>query len=92
MVLGGIGQFFGRDQSLIKSIIVAIYTILFGVSNALLGMSQPLNLESPVLIPDGLVKGGRKLKTDTRAEFQIPPQVARYASFMFSFIGRGVCE
>ncbi|KAM0712821.1 hypothetical protein Q7P35_000268 [Cladosporium inversicolor] len=23
-------------------------------------------------------------------EFQIPPQVARYASFMFSFIGRGV--
>ena len=24
------------------------------------------------------------------AEFQIPPQVARYASFMFSFIGRGV--
>lgn len=26
------------------------------------------------------------------SEFQIPPQVARYASFMFSFIGRGVCE
>ena len=24
------------------------------------------------------------------AEFQIPPQVARYASFMFSFIGRGI--
>lgn len=23
-------------------------------------------------------------------EFQIPPQVSRYASFMFSFIGRGV--
>merc|ERR1712169_62242 len=23
-------------------------------------------------------------------EFQIPPQVARYASFLFSFIGRGV--
>ncbi|KAE9982359.1 hypothetical protein BLS_006202 [Venturia inaequalis] len=23
-------------------------------------------------------------------EFQIPPQVARYASFMFSFIGRGL--
>lgn len=22
-------------------------------------------------------------------EFQIPPQIARYASFMFSFIGRG---
>jgi hypothetical protein len=25
-------------------------------------------------------------------EFQIPPQVSRYASFMFSFLGRGVCE
>lgn len=24
-------------------------------------------------------------------EFQIPPQVSRYASFMFSFIGRGIC-
>jgi len=23
-------------------------------------------------------------------EFQIPPQVARYASFMFSFLGRGI--
>lgn len=23
-------------------------------------------------------------------EFQIPPQVTRYASFMFSFIGRGI--
>ncbi|KAL2066484.1 hypothetical protein VTL71DRAFT_2555 [Oculimacula yallundae] len=23
-------------------------------------------------------------------EFQIPPQVARYASFLFSFVGRGV--
>jgi hypothetical protein len=24
-------------------------------------------------------------------EFQIPPQVTRYASFMFSFLGRGLC-
>lgn len=24
-------------------------------------------------------------------EFQIPPQVSRYASFLFSFIGRGIC-
>ena len=24
-------------------------------------------------------------------EFQIPPQVSRYASFRFSFIGRGIC-
>lgn len=26
-----------------------------------------------------------------KTEFQIPPQVSRYASFLFSFIGRGVC-
>lgn len=26
------------------------------------------------------------------AEFQIPPQVSRYASFMFSFVGRGACK
>lgn len=25
------------------------------------------------------------------AEFQIPPQVSRYANFLFSFVGRGVC-
>ncbi|KAM0524618.1 hypothetical protein ACHAPE_000716 [Trichoderma viride] len=24
-------------------------------------------------------------------EFQVPPQVSRYANFLFSFIGRGVC-
>lgn len=34
-----------------------------------------------------------RLHTDTAisAEFQIPPIVSRYASFMFSFLGRGVC-
>ena len=25
-------------------------------------------------------------------EYQIPPQISRYASFLFSFIGRGVCK
>jgi len=30
----------------------------------------------------GLIVGG--------LEFQIPPQVSRYASFLFSFLGRGV--
>ncbi|KAH0605410.1 uncharacterized protein H6S33_004632 [Morchella sextelata] len=24
-------------------------------------------------------------------EFQIPPQLSRYASFLFSFLGRGIC-
>jgi hypothetical protein len=30
-------------------------------------------------------------RADARVEFQIPPQVSRYASFMFSFLGRGLC-
>ena len=25
-------------------------------------------------------------------EFQIPPQVSRWAPFLFNFLGRGVCE
>ena len=32
----------------------------------------------------------RRITDHDPTEFQIPPQVARYASFMFSFIGRGV--
>jgi hypothetical protein len=31
-------------------------------------------------------------KADHDTEFQIPQQVARYASFMFSFLGRGICK
>lgn len=34
----------------------------------------------------------RTLTTNCLAEFQIPQQVARYASFMFSFLGRGLCK
>jgi hypothetical protein len=30
-------------------------------------------------------------RADARVEFRIPPQVSRYASFMFSFLGRGLC-
>lgn len=33
----------------------------------------------------------QRQRLTSTAEFQIPPQVARYASFMFSFIGRGAC-
>ena len=32
-----------------------------------------------------------RMQSNSHPEFQIPPQVARYASFMFSFLGRGVC-
>ncbi|KAK3390990.1 golgi apparatus membrane protein tvp15-like protein [Podospora didyma] len=57
MVLGGIAQFFAPGT--VRSIIIGVYVIIFGLATALL-------------------------------EFQIPPQVSRYANFMFSFIGRGI--
>ncbi|KAI0391055.1 Golgi apparatus membrane protein TVP15 [Xylariaceae sp. FL0594] len=57
MILGGISQFF--FYTLLQSIIIGVYVILFGAFVGFL-------------------------------EFQIPPQVSRYASFMFSFIGRGL--
>ena len=41
-------------------------------------------IEGSYVIVFGLVTGG--------LEFQIPAQVSRYASFMFSFIGRGICK
>jgi len=66
----------GRRQG----VIVAVYLFIFGLATAYLGM-------------DELDMAEREAIADTAcAEFQIPPQVARYASFMFSFIGRGVCE
>ena len=58
---------------------VGIYVILFGASTALLGQSLRMNL------------GTLDFHTDTTAEFQIPPQLSRYASFLFSFLGRGIC-
>ncbi|KAI4764297.1 hypothetical protein E4T52_03616 [Aureobasidium sp. EXF-3400] len=65
-VLGGVSQFWPEVS--VRGTICAIYIILFGLGNALLGWRHPLY----------------------HARL-IPPQVARYASFMFSFIGRGVC-
>ncbi|KAK9468601.1 Golgi apparatus membrane protein TVP15 [Lipomyces arxii] len=56
MILGGISSFFPLS---FRSIILALYTILFG---SLVIMS----------------------------EFSIPSSVARYASFLMSFIGRGM--
>ncbi|KAK4187091.1 Golgi apparatus membrane protein TVP15 [Podospora australis] len=59
-----------------------------GVLMCLGGVTQffPLGFQSSIIgvytFIFGLVIGG--------LEFQIPPQVSRYASFLFSFIGRGV--
>ncbi|KAK9236800.1 Golgi apparatus membrane protein TVP15 [Lipomyces kononenkoae] len=56
MILGGISSFFPLG---FRSVVLAIYTILFG---------------SLVIT----------------AEFSMPNQIARYASFLMSFIGRGL--
>ncbi|KAK9374529.1 Golgi apparatus membrane protein TVP15 [Lipomyces chichibuensis] len=56
MVLGGIASFFPLG---FRTVVLAIYTILFGA----------------------LV---------ITAEFSMPSQIARYASFLMSFIGRGL--
>jgi hypothetical protein len=47
-------------------------------------MNSSSVIETVYIILFGLTTAG--------LEFQIPPQVARYASFMFSFIGRGICQ
>ncbi|KAJ8099701.1 Golgi apparatus membrane protein TVP15 [Lipomyces tetrasporus] len=56
MVLGGLSSFFPLS---FRTVVLAIYTILFGALVIL-------------------------------AEFSMPNQVARYASFLMSFIGRGL--
>ncbi|KAJ0167634.1 Golgi apparatus membrane protein tvp15 [Colletotrichum tanaceti] len=58
-----------------QGIIVGAYVILFGLCKPLLNLC---NTCSPVT------------RSNVAPEFQIPPQVSRYASFLFSFIGRGV--
>lgn len=64
-----------------QNLVIGIYMIVFGLAIALLGMSFPC-------IPDDFES--RMVLTRT-SEFQIPPQVSRYANFLFSFIGRGIC-
>lgn len=66
-----------------QNVIIGIYMIVFGLAIALLGMP------SSFLIP--LRQARLQVILTTTAEFQVPPQVSRYANFLFSFIGRGVC-
>lgn len=47
---------------------------------------------SPVQFEPDADYGGYDDIATALLEFQIPPQIQRHASFMFSFIGRGVCE
>ena len=62
---------------------IAVLMVLGGISQFF-----PLSLQSVVVGCYVIVFGlGTAL-----LEFQIPPQLQRYASFMFSFLGRGVCK
>lgn len=64
-----------------QNFILGIYMIIFGLAIALLGMLPHFYSSPP----------RRQVILTTAAEFQVPPQVSRYANFLFSFIGRGVC-
>lgn len=60
-----------------------------GVLMVLGGISQffPISLQSTIIGCYVIIFG----LTTALLEFQIPPQTARYASFLFSFLGRGIC-
>src|SRR5690554_2371386 len=62
---------------------IAVLMVLGGISQFF-----PISLQSVVIGCYVILFGlGTAL-----LEFQIPPQLQRYASFMFSFLGRGVCK
>ncbi|KAF3767793.1 COPI associated [Cryphonectria parasitica EP155] len=68
------------DSFRIVNLVVAVIMVLGGISQFF-----PISFQSIIIgvyvIIFGLATG--------LLEFQIPPQVSRYASFLFSFIGRG---
>ncbi|KAI0111316.1 COPI associated [Daldinia grandis] len=65
-----------------------IVNLAVGVIMVLGGISQFFNLgfQSIIIGAYVLIFG----LAVALLEFQIPPQVSRYASFMFSFVGRGI--
>ncbi|KAK2591987.1 hypothetical protein QQS21_010323 [Conoideocrella luteorostrata] len=65
----------------IVNLVVATITLLGGITEFFFLKLQPIILGSYLII-FGLAVG--------LLEFQIPPQVSRYANFLFSFIGRGI--
>ncbi|KAJ0115364.1 copi-coated vesicle [Diaporthe amygdali] len=68
------------DSFRIVNLVVAVIMILGGISQFF-----PLGFQSIIIGCYVMIFG---LATGL-LEFQIPPQVSRYASFLFSFIGRG---
>ncbi|KAK5688536.1 hypothetical protein LTS10_000514 [Elasticomyces elasticus] len=69
------------DVFRIVNLAVGVFMILGGIGQFWPSISVQGVILAVYLIIFGLATGF--------LEFQIPPQVARYASFMFSFIGRG---
>ncbi|KAK0746556.1 Golgi apparatus membrane protein TVP15 [Schizothecium vesticola] len=69
------------DSFRIVNLAVAVIMVLGGISQFF-----PISFQSVIIGVYVMIFG---LATGL-LEFQIPPQVSRYASFLFSFIGRGV--
>ncbi|KAF4997394.1 golgi apparatus membrane tvp15 [Fusarium heterosporum] len=65
----------------IVNLVVGVIVILGGIVSIFSFSLQPIVLGAYMIV-FGLAIG--------LLEFQIPPQIARHASFMFSFVGRGV--
>jgi len=70
------------DAFRVVNLAVGVLTILGGIAQFFAGHIVKDIVLGVYLIIFGLATG--------LLEFQIPPQVARYASFMFSFVGRGL--
>ncbi|KAJ4389877.1 hypothetical protein N0V82_010512 [Gnomoniopsis sp. IMI 355080] len=68
------------DSFRIVNLAVAVIMILGGISQFF-----PLGFQSIIIGVYVIIFGA----ATGLLEFQIPPQVSRYASFLFSFIGRG---
>ncbi|KAK4041163.1 Golgi apparatus membrane protein TVP15 [Parachaetomium inaequale] len=64
------------DSFRIVNLVVAVLMVLGGISQFF-----PIGFQSSIIGVYVIIFG---------LEFQIPPQVSRYASFLFSFIGRGI--
>ncbi|PSR80638.1 Golgi apparatus membrane protein TVP15 [Coniella lustricola] len=69
------------DSFRIVNLVVAVIMVLGGISEFFQASFQTIIIGAYVII-FGLATA--------LLEFQIPPQVSRYASFLFSFIGRGI--
>ncbi|KAL2153398.1 hypothetical protein VTH82DRAFT_4553 [Thermothelomyces myriococcoides] len=69
------------DTFRIVNLVVAVLMILGGISQFF-----PIGFQSSIIGVYVIIFG---LATGI-LEFQIPPQISRYASFLFSFLGRGI--